>query len=291
MISRLTGERARSQLAGTRFAQVEWVAETGSTNADLLARAADPGADGAVLVADFQSAGRGRRGRTWVTEPAAALMVSVLVRPVPLGLGPAELGRLTMAFGVAAAEACRQLGGDVGLKWPNDLVSRADDRKLAGILAESRSGPDGVEAVVIGMGLNANGPLPPELTATAVTLAELCGRPVDREDLLVATLRRVDELLGQVRGPEVAERYRDLSATLGRAVRVELEQGALEGRAVDVGVDGHLVVEADDGQQQLLAVGDVVHLRPVTSSPATGGASPSGGAAEPGGAAPARPGT
>lgn len=262
MISRLTGGRARSQLAGTRFSEVEWVEETGSTNADLLARAADPAADGAVLVADFQRAGRGRRGRTWVTEPAAALMVSVLVRPEPLGLGPAELGRLTMAFGVAATEACRALGGDVGLKWPNDLVSLADDRKLAGILAESRSGTAGVEAVVIGMGLNANGPLPAELAATAVTLAELRGGPVDREDLLVATLRRADELFGQLHGPSLAERYRALSATVGRQVRVDLEHGRLEGRAVDVGPDGHLVVEAADGGRHVLAVGDVVHLRP-----------------------------
>lgn len=263
MISRLTGDRARSQLARTRFAQVDWVEETGSTNADLLARAADPAADGAVLVTDFQRAGRGRRGRTWVTEAGAALMVSVLVRPGPLGLVPAQLGRLTMAVGVAAAEACRALGGDVGLKWPNDLVARADDRKLAGILAESLSGTAGVEAVVVGMGLNANGPLPPDLGATAVTLAELAGRPVDREDLLVATLVGLDELLADLAGPApaVVARYRALSATLGREVRVELDRGVLEGRAVDVDEEGHLVVAAG-GQRHVLAVGDVVHVRP-----------------------------
>ncbi|MPY95233.1 MAG: biotin--[acetyl-CoA-carboxylase] ligase, partial [Acidimicrobiia bacterium] len=142
MISRRPGDRARSQLGRTRFRQVEWVSETGSTNADLMARAHEAGVDGTVRVADFQNAGRGRRGRTWVTEPSAALMVSVLVRPGPLGLRPPQLGRLTMALGVGAAEACGELFGvDVGLKWPNDLVPRPDDRKLAGILAESAAGP------------------------------------------------------------------------------------------------------------------------------------------------------
>lgn len=263
MISRLPGDHARSQLRRTRFGQLEWVVETGSTNADLLARASSPGVDGTVRVADHQSAGRGRRGRAWVTEPSAALMVSVLLRPGPLGLRPTQLGRLTMALGVAAAEACREdYGAGIGLKWPNDLVCTADDRKLAGILAETVSGPGGPAAVVLGMGLNANGPLPPEVRETAVALAELVGAPVEREELLVATLARLDELLDEVATPAVAVRYRRRSATIGREVRVELDGGTLVAEAVDVDDDGHLLVDPGTGELVPIAAGDVVHLRP-----------------------------
>ncbi|MPY93267.1 MAG: biotin--[acetyl-CoA-carboxylase] ligase, partial [Acidimicrobiia bacterium] len=161
------------------------------------------------------------------------------------------------------AEACGELFGvDVGLKWPNDLVPRPDDRKLAGILAESASGPDGVSAVAIGMGLNANGPLPPEVRGTAVTLHELTGAPVDREELLIAALLRVDDLFDQVTTPAVAVRYRRLSATIGREVRVELEGGDLVAEAVDVDEDGHLLLDPGTGDLVPLAAGDVVHLRP-----------------------------
>ncbi len=268
MISRTLGDDARSVLSGTRFHSVEWGAETGSTNADLLAAAAaapegEP-VDGLVRVTDHQSAGRGRRGRTWVTEPEAALMVSVLVRPGPLGLQPSQLGRLTMAFGVAAADACRRdFGADVGLKWPNDVVSRGDDRKVAGILAESSSSSGRLDVVVIGMGLNTGGPLPAEVADRAVTLADLCGRPVDREALLVGVLRRFDELLDVVTGDQVAARYRRLSATIGRQVSVELEGGVVKAEAVDIDDDGHLLIDPGTGDLVPIAAGDVVHLRPL----------------------------
>jgi BirA family transcriptional regulator, biotin operon repressor / biotin---[acetyl-CoA-carboxylase] ligase len=259
MVSAQPGRRATSALAGTRFARVEWVEETGSTNADLLLRASAGEAEGVVRVAEHQVAGRGTRGRTWIDTPGAQLMVSVLLRP---RLAAPRLGRLTMAWAVAAAEACDEVAGaPVRLKWPNDLYDPDGERKVAGVLAESQLAADGaVDAVVIGMGVNCNGGVPAGLAVPGVSLAELTGRPVDRELLLIALLRRFDGLYSRLEEPVVPDAYRRLSATIGRAVRVEQADSARDGVARDVTDDGHLVVEVD-GRLLTLAAAEVLHLR------------------------------
>jgi BirA family biotin operon repressor/biotin-[acetyl-CoA-carboxylase] ligase len=262
MDSARPGERARWKLASTRFGRLDWVAETGSTNTDLLARAAAGEPEGAVLVADHQSAGKGTRGRNWVDTPGSQLMVSALLRPA---LPPTRLGRLTMAWSVAAAQACCDVAGvEVRLKWPNDVSDEAGQRKVAGVLAESQVGSDGrVDALVIGMGMNVNGGVPAGLAVPGVSLAELAGRPVDREDLLISLLGHFDGLYDQADTPVLLERYRDCSATLGRLVQVELPSGVTIARAHDVTEEGHLVVEVD-GRRVPLAAADVIHLRPAS---------------------------
>ena len=262
MDSARLARRASLGLVGTRFAGLDWVDETGSTNADLLARAAAGEAEGAVLATEHQSAGRGTKGRTWVDTPGAQLMVSVLLRPT---LVAAKLGRLTMAWSVAAADACREVTGVAArLKWPNDVYDPAGERKVAGVLAESQLGPGGrVEAVVIGMGMNCNGGVPEGTGVPGASLDQLAEREgsIDRVALLVALLRRFDELYPRAAEPEVLELYRERSATIGRRVRLELKDRVLEGTAVDVTDDGHLVVEVDGGRTAYAAA-DVVHLRP-----------------------------
>src|SRR3954454_24942409 len=120
MVTGMRGDDARSQLVGTRFADLRWVDETGSTNRHLLDLAPAGAPDGTVLVADHQTAGRGRLDRTWQAPPGASLLVSVLFR---LGLQPTASHLPTTAVGVSAVEACRLIADvDVGLKWPNDLV-------------------------------------------------------------------------------------------------------------------------------------------------------------------------
>ena len=296
-------ERARSALAGTRFGDVRWLATTGSTNSDAMALARDGEAEGVVVVADHQSAGRGRQARTWVAPPGGSLLVSVLLRP------PARVaGSVTMAAAVAMAEAVEEVSGVVaGLKWPNDLVVATDDgdRKLAGILAEAdwpagstisggyrAPAPDDRTVVVVGIGLNVSWPRPGaeaggqdvvraeddplarEGAADAADLAEVAGiatalnwlaAPVDRVDLLVAFLRHLDERYSALvaEGPSgLLAEWRRRSATLGRRVRVDLGADDVEGTAVDVTAEGHLVVETLEGDHRTLAVGDVVHLRP-----------------------------
>jgi BirA family biotin operon repressor/biotin-[acetyl-CoA-carboxylase] ligase len=250
-------------LAGTRF-RVGWVAETGSTNDDLLAAAADGAPDGTVLVADHQRSGHGRRGRTWEAPVSSSLLVSVLLRPE---LDPDDLHLLTTAVGVAAAEAVdEELAVTVGLKWPNDLVASTPDgeRKLGGILAEAAWAGDRLDAVVVGLGLNVAWPhlVPAELDGIAVALSHLTNEVIDRGDLLVSLLLRLEDILDDPEHAALLERWHHLSTTVGRDVRVELANGVLVvGRATGMTPSGRLVVETDAGVEEITA-GDVHHLRP-----------------------------
>ncbi len=269
---------------------MRWSAATGSTNADALALARDGAAEGIVVVSDHQSAGRGRRDRHWVAPPGGSLLVSVLLRP-PTTVA----GAVSMAAAVAMAEAVEAAAAVTAqLKWPNDLVVATPDgeRKLAGLLAEADwpagstiSGGYRAPAaheravVVVGVGLNVSWPvwaddpgdgdaaIEPALHEVAglATALNWLGAEVDRVDLLVAFLRRLDDLYAALlrEGADgLLSAWRDRSATLGRRVRVDLGADDVEGTAVDVTGEGHLVVEADTGERRTLAVGDVVHLRP-----------------------------
>jgi BirA family biotin operon repressor/biotin-[acetyl-CoA-carboxylase] ligase len=192
-------------------------------------------------VADHQVAGRGRRGRPWDAPPGSSLLMSVLLRPATAPqLVPAALA-------VAAAEACEEVAGvRPGLKWPNDLV--VGDRKLAGVLAEVLG-----DAVVAGIGINVA--WAPE---GAAALAAVAGRDVDRGALLSALLERLGHWYS--RGPEVASAYRRRCTTLGRPVRVELDDEVFTGTAADVSDEGHLLVDVGTCLRTV-AAGDVVHLR------------------------------
>jgi len=216
---------------------VRHVAETGSTNDDLLAAAAQGAPDRAVLYTDHQVAGRGRLDRTWTAPPGANLLVSILFRVVPDD--PSEL---TRRVGLAAVEAARaSTGVGASLKWPNDVL--VDDEKLAGILAQR--GPRG--EVVVGLGLN---------VGWAPDGAARLGDDIAPTGVLRAVLTAYDELPA-----DIDRHYRSVLTTLGRRVRVELAAGELVGRAVDVEADGRLVVVDECAITHRISVGDVVHLR------------------------------
>lgn len=245
--------------------QVEWIVETGSTNADLLAAARRGSETNRVLVADYQSAGRGRRGRAWEAAPGSSLLFSVLTRP-EIPVAAAHL--VTTALALGALEACDSLAGvRPGLKWPNDLV--VEDRKLAGVLAESVVAGDRLEAVVVGMGLNVrSGAAHSVAVDAAVALEDVRGSAVDRRELLAAVLTRFAHWMEQIESAasqvELVDAARRESATLGRRVSVELGDGrVLEGLAQDLDESGALVME--DGMR--VVVGDVVHLRDQSGSP------------------------
>jgi len=229
--------------------------EVDSTNRWALDRAREGAAEGLVVVADHQTAGRGRLDRTWEAPPGSSLLVSVLLH-APAGGGPDEAHRAVIAAAVAVARAVRTVAGvDAGMKWPNDVV--VGDRKLAGILAEHEG-----DALVVGLGVNVNWEsFPPELEATATACNLEAGHEVDRDALLAAFLEELEAALGD---PVATERaHRDLLVTLGRRVRVSLvRDGVLEGEAVGLGVHGELEVRADDGTVHAVTTGDVVHLRP-----------------------------
>jgi len=220
--------------------RVEVLAEASSTNAVVAERARAGEPPGLVVVAERQTAGRGRLDRRWESPPRAGLTFSVLLAPPP-----EQLSWVPLLGGLAVATAVReQTGVDAGLKWPNDVV--VADRKLAGVLAEAVDGK-----VVLGIGLNVTtrrAELPVE---QATSLALEAADTTDRDTLLRAVLRAL------AAGEDRRSAYRQLCTTLGRQVRVELPGGtAVEGTAEQVDEQGRLVV---DGVPY--AAGDVVHLR------------------------------
>jgi len=219
---------------------VRHVAETGSTNTDLL-EAVAAGTAGArtVLAADHQTAGRGRLDRRWDAPPGANLLVSIAFVPVPAT--PAEA---TQRVGLAAVAAVREhlVDAVVGLKWPNDVL--LDGAKLGGILAQRSSATD---AVVVGIGLNVGWAPPGAASLDAV---------VTPPELLARLLAELDALPA-----DIVDLYRSELLTLGAQVRVELPGGELLGTAVDVDDDGRLAVSDGRGVVHRLDVGDVVHLR------------------------------
>jgi BirA family transcriptional regulator, biotin operon repressor / biotin---[acetyl-CoA-carboxylase] ligase len=250
----------RDRLTGTRFTTVRTYAQLDSTNTALVEEARSGAPEGLVVVADHQTQGRGRLGRTWSAEPGTALLVSVLLRP-PLPID--EVPVVLMAAGLAACDGVEAAAGfRPGLKWPNDLV--VGDRKLAGLLTEATGGSD--PGVVLGLGINVSAAAyPAELAGEATSCEEVASRPVDRAELLVAFLIALESRYSTVLGGSrqaTLNAYRADSATLGRRVRVELASGpALEGKAGRVADDGQLVVVDDAGAEHLVSVGDVKHLR------------------------------
>ena len=247
------------QRDGSMWTSVRVVDRIGSTNASLVAAAAEGAPEGQVLVAEHQDAGRGRLDRTWSSPPRAGVTVSMLVRPdVPA----ARRGWLSLLVAVALADAVAEVADvRVSVKWPNDLLA-ADGAKLAGILAEA-----GVAAVVVGVVLNVS-TRADELPEGASSLALLTGRTVDRAPLLLSLLRAVERryrpwvaALGDPVASGLATDYLAWSSTVGSEVRVTMPDGSLlEGTAEAVDWDGRLVVRTPEGLVEL-AAGDVRHVR------------------------------
>ncbi|WP_435600713.1 biotin--[acetyl-CoA-carboxylase] ligase [Streptomyces sp. C10-9-1] len=251
---------------GGLWTSLEVVASTGSTNADLVERAASL-EEGAVLVAEEQTAGRGRLDRSWTAPARSGLFVSVLLRP-GAGVPVERWGWLPLLAGVAAATGlARSAGTDMSLKWPNDLLVTVDgeERKAGGILAERAGG----DAVVLGIGVNVTLRADELPVPGAGSLALADAVSTDRDPLLRSVLRALEEWYARWRaagGDPAAsglqEAYAAGCATLGRTVRAELPGGReLTGEAVALDADGRLVVSGADGERTPVGAGDVVHLR------------------------------
>ena len=242
------------------FARVEYIPETGSTNDLALARAGAGAAHGTVVLADAQTAGRGRRGRLWHSPPEAGVYLSAVLRAESWA---GSLSLVTLAAGIAVARAVRSATGlDVELKWPNDVVIGRPWRKLAGILSETASATSHVDAVVVGIGVNVRGgAFPPEIADRATALELELGRPVDRVAFvieLLAALAAVTDELQNGHGATVVDAWRRLGrAGLGGAP-VHWNDGRTKrrGLARDLAEDGALVVDAG-GEIERLVAGEV----------------------------------
>jgi BirA family biotin operon repressor/biotin-[acetyl-CoA-carboxylase] ligase len=249
------------------FGPLEVVASVPTTMARAAELAAAGAPEGATVVAEEQTEGRGRLGRAWVAPPGSSLLVSVVLRP-PLGR---EAVWLTVAAaGVALAEAVDALApaaAPAGLKWPNDLELHG--RKAAGLLAEAHLEGERLAAVLLGMGVNvgqAAADFPPEVAARATSVSLAAGAPVPRAGLLAAWadrfLDRYRDLGAGRPGPLLAA-YRSRLVTVGRRVRAErVAEDPVVGTAVDLTPAGGLVVRTDAGARVEILAGDVHHLRP-----------------------------
>ncbi|GGM46132.1 biotin--[acetyl-CoA-carboxylase] ligase [Microbacterium saperdae] len=254
----------RNDLPRTReiAARLDVLAESGSTNAELRSRAANPEdwPHLSVLLTDNQTAGRGRLDRTWLAPAGSALAISVLLRALPAN--PTARGWIPLLAGVAMADAIAAQLPDqhVAVKWPNDVL--VDERKICGILAEASG-----DAVVVGSGVN-TAMTAQQLPVTTATSFAVAGVTVDDDRLIADYLRELGSRLSAlaatgdavVSGLHAAVTAR--CATLGRRVRVSLPgDQTLDGLATGLDADGRLLVDVD-GVVRAISAGDVVHVRP-----------------------------
>ena len=241
---------------------VEHHPSIGSTNDRARELLAGPTGEGIAVVADHQTSGRGRRGRTWVSPPGRNLMVSVAVRP---RLDRGRAGLLGIAAAVAVRDACDGAAGDrrIGLRWPNDVVS-ADGLKLAGLLLETTLVGERLVDAVIGVGVNVNwrrAEMPPEIAERASSLADLAGTDLDRVALLADLLARLDrEIAALEEGISPVDRFREASVLDGREVSVEVGPERLDGTVSGIAGDGALLLDTATGRLAL-SVGEVVAVR------------------------------
>lgn len=241
---------------GTRFHTVRLVPSTGSTNADLCALAREGFAEGVVIVADEQTAGRGRRDRVWSSPAGSSIAMSLLLRPDATAT---DWGWLSLLAGIGVVRAIRQVTGAgerITLKWPNDVL--LDGGKVSGILSERVETTSGPAAVVgIGINLSLDRESLPVPQATSLALA---GLTHERDAVVDAILRSFDSVYTRwlSDGPPLEE-YRQLCASIGEFLTVTVsDTERIEGFGCDIDPLGRLVVEVGRSRRSF-AVGDVVH--------------------------------
>ncbi|MBF5044113.1 biotin--[acetyl-CoA-carboxylase] ligase [Aggregicoccus sp. 17bor-14] len=235
-----------------------------STNVEAFRLATEGAAHGEVVVADQQTAGKGRRGRVWVSPPGLNLYFSAILRPE---LPPQRAPELTLVAAVALAETLQQTGVAARIKWPNDV--QIDGRKVAGILTELSAEPERVHFVVLGVGVNLNArpdDFPEDVQSLATSVAEARGgERVPRAAFAAALWTRLEEWL-DLHAEEgfgiVRRRWKELSSTLGQEVLVRTAQKELRGVAEDVDEVGALLVRTPEGALERVLAGDVEQLRP-----------------------------
>lgn len=235
-----------------------------STNATAYRMASEGAFHGEVVIAEQQTAGKGRRGRTWISPAGQNLYFSAILRPE---LPPQRAPELTLVAAVALAEILRESGArEAAIKWPNDVL--IGGRKVAGILTELSADTERVHFVIVGVGVNLNGraeDFPEELRPLATSLAAEREAPVPRALFTAALLTRLEHWL-DVHAEEgfdaIREAWKKLSVTLGQEVLVRTDRNEFRGMAEDIDDSGALLVKRSDGVTERVLAGDVEQLRP-----------------------------
>ncbi|MBI2861709.1 MAG: biotin--[acetyl-CoA-carboxylase] ligase [Chloroflexi bacterium] len=266
---RLDPERIQQGLNTQRFGRrIVYLETTGSTN-DVARELATTGAEeGTLVLAEEQTAGRGRLGRRWLAPPHSSLMMSVIFRPP---LAPAQTFRLTMLSGVCAAQAISQVTEfTCRLKWPNDLI--VGGRKVGGILGEAAFAAGRLDFAIVGWGINVNLDVAaiPELVGVATSLSHELGRPVSRFALLQQILQQLEAWYPYL-PPQQPDRlfaaWREGLETIGQIVRVDWAANYAEGRVVGVSEEGALMLETPSGEILTISAGDVTAVRGAARGP------------------------
>jgi len=256
-LSELSVERikrgSKTELIGQ---SIVYYSSIGSTNEALKELAVQGVLEGAMVIADEQTGGKGRLGRKWLAPRSTSLLMSLLFRP---DLPPSQAQRLTMICSLAIADAIEGLTGlPAGLKWPNDIFIRG--KKAGGILTESGTTGGRLDYVVVGMGLNVNLAVStlPELRGIATSLSQELGQKVSRLELLWRILEGIEtRYKSLMRGGSPHEEWAARLINLGQQVQATTAQGVLVGWAEGVDADGSLILRTSSGQRKRVLVGDV----------------------------------
>ena len=252
-------EEVASRLQTERMGrQIRYFSRIDSTN-QYAKRIAEEGApDGTLIIADEQTAGKGRSGRTWVTPPAEAIAFTLLLRPK---LSPDRISMVTLVMGLAVTNAVNSLYGvSAGIKWPNDVVIKG--RKLCGILTEMSAEVRQVNYIVIGVGINANlTSFPEEIREIATSLKLELGRDINRAELIARVMAEFERLYAEFEAQgdlgAVMQEYNELCLNAGSKVRVLDPNGEYTGTSRGINSMGELLVETEDGQIQEVYAGEV----------------------------------
>jgi BirA family biotin operon repressor/biotin-[acetyl-CoA-carboxylase] ligase len=259
----LTPDLLRAQLKGSLFGKrIYHFFKTDSTNRVAMDLANSGESEGAVVLAEEQTAGRGRAGRSWHSERAAGIYVTLLLRPK---ISPVQAPLLTMMAGLSAHAAIQsQTGLQLDLKWPNDLV--LNGRKLGGILTEMYADTSAVRFVIVGVGININQEnFPAELSTIATSLRAETGKPQSRLQVLARLLREFESDYNRFlrEGPKsVTERFAVVSSyAIGKRVRVVNGSDSFTGITAGLAPEGLLQVEREDGKVVTVIAGDITEAR------------------------------
>lgn len=230
----------------------------GSTN-DEAARLARAGArHGTVIIAERQTAGRGRDGRVWQSPPGGLYLSAILRPPLPI----VDVPPMTLAIGIAVCDAARTTGAPAVLKWPNDVLVHG--RKLAGVLVEAQSQGSRLESVVVGIGINLGGQLADPVAETGITLAEASGTTVERDRFIGQLLgdleRWIDRYVGV--GLEAIIPAWEERMAVGLAARATIDGAPMTGQVAGLDGDGALLLRDGDGNVHRVRSGDVEVIRP-----------------------------
>ena len=226
-----------------------------SSTMDVAKELAKRGAGkGTIVIAEIQTQGRGRLRRRWFS-PEGGIYFTLILKP---RISPIHAPRITLMSSVAVAKAIRKLFGlKAELKWPNDVL--IEGRKVCGILAEMDAEMDVINFVLLGIGINANTPIP-RFGEGVTSLKEELGRVVSRKELLNSVLKEISKQQALLTKGDLLEEWKNLSATLNRDVRVVSPGEEIEGRAIDIDTNGALIVRGKDGSLKRAIVGNCIHL-------------------------------